>query len=150
MAIHRLGSLDYRNLQFNKGIWNVNTSRIGDLVNNFFPEVKSVTSLSENKAFKWFFGVVAVEGEGEVQVVYPYTDSSRDVLLLRNVDFSSFPYIYLKAVPQEGWEFEGWYDSVDPKKNLSLQPSLTLTEETYPDVTGFLARFVHNEDRLGI
>lgn len=150
MAVHKLGSNEYRDLTFDPNLWKgVHVDSIADLVHDFFPEINSVTSLSQNKAFSWFFGKVKVEGEGEVKVKYPYLDSSMDILTIRNVDFSSFPFINLKAESLEGWVFKGWYDSVTGDE-LGDSPTLMLLEDSYPAVTGFVAKFVENEDRLGI
>lgn len=150
MAIHKLGSLHYRDLEYNKDLWkSEDTTNIGYLVNQLDPPVVRVTSLSENKAFAWFFGKVQVEGEGEVRVKYPYKDSSRDLLKLRNVNFSSYPYLLLTAEAEKGWCFKGWYDSVT-RELLYSNPSLMLSENFYPDVTGFVLKFEKDEDYLGI
>ena len=150
MAVHKLGSLDYRGYQFNEDLWEgVNTSRISDLVSDFYPEINGVTSLSQNKAFAWFFGRVKVVGEGEVRVLYPYSESSLDTLTIKNVDFSSYPYILLEAKALEGWRFLGWYDSVENIR-LGEDTRFMIFDSYYPKVTGFIAKFVKDEDNLGI
>lgn len=150
MAIHTLDSENYKDLQYNRSLWNQeDTEKIGDLVCNLFPPISRVTSLSENRAFKWLFGKVQVEGEGEVQVIYPYLDSTRDILTLRNVDLSACSMLILKAEPDKKSVFEGWYDSVT-KEQLSDQRYLILSESSYLETTGFVAKFSSYENSMGI
>lgn len=150
MAIHKLGSELFRNLKFNDYLWHSeDVSKIGSIVHDLFPSLRRVTSKSENRAFAWLYGKIQVEGEGIVQVIYPYTDSSRDVLTLRNVDFSVYPWVSLYAKAEDKWIFKGWYDSVTMQL-VEEQPNLLLTEDTYTENTGFVAMFEENEDSLGI
>lgn len=148
MAVHILGSQDYRKLDYSEDLY-PGIPRINNLVHNFYPAVSRVTSKSENKAFAWLFGKVKVEGAGFVTVIYPYEESSSDVLEFRNVSFSQYPYLLLVAQEHEGYKFTGWKNIVSGKL-LSSDRHLVLSKYNYTDVTGFLADFEENEDDLGI
>lgn len=139
MAVHRLGSLEFKQQMYDSSLWKESSS-IGSIVYDFLPPVDRVTSKSENTAFTWLYGKFQVVGNGEVQVRYPYTDSSRDVLTLRNVSFSSFPFVTIQAVSDEGWEFNGWWDSCRSKL-LSKKPVEIISQNKWLDITSIEVRF---------
>lgn len=137
MAIHKLDDESYKSLFFDPTLWkNIDTSNISDLVCNLFPAITSITSKSENQDFSWFYGRVGIEGKGKIRVVYPYAELNESNFTLRNVCFSAFSFITLKA---EGEKFKGWFDSQE--NLLEENEYLTISEDTYQDVTGFIAKF---------
>lgn len=147
MAVHKLGDETYKTLQFDKQIWQgVNTKDIGDILSDMYPLVERVTSLSENRDLSWFYGGVAIVGLGRVQIMYPYFEDnhSEEVFLLKNICFSTFPYIYLKAIPREGWHFKDW-TSAPQTEYISNQENLVVFESDYPNITGFVATFEEDD-----
>lgn len=147
MAVHRLGDTTYRTLQFDKQIWQgVDTGDIGEILSDMYPPVQKETSLSENRDLSWFYGGIAIVGLGRVMVMYPYFEDnhSEEIFLLKNVCFSTFPYIYLKAIPRVGWHFKGW-SSAPGSVHISSQEDLVIFEPDYPDITGFVATFEEDD-----
>lgn len=151
MAVHTLGSTSFLDLQYDSELYRgINTRNPSELISNIFPPVKSLTSKSENRIFKWLFGKVNIEGKGKVQVTYPYLEEHTTCFSLKNVDLSTVPYVTLKASAEEGWKFKGWYCSTTGKF-LSRAETLTLDEENYLTVTGFVAIFTClHENTVGI
>ena len=138
MALYRLDDESYLDYLFDPELWQgVDTSNPGDLVNNLYPPITSITSLSENNSLVWFFGRVKVKGQGTVKVVYPYSEEHSDSFVLKNVDLSTIPYILLEASPER---FIGWFDSRTGEP-FTEQLSLVISPDDYTDVTGFEARF---------
>lgn len=151
MAVHTLGSDLYKTLTFVEDLWHgIDTSKISNLVNDFYPPISRVTSKSENKAFAWLYGRIKVEGPGGIAVMYPYREYSQDILTLKNISFSQYPFISIKAYP-DGSEikFEGWFNAYG-EKLLCEDPILVLSKGRWPEVTGFIAKFSENESDLGI
>lgn len=150
MAVHTLGSTAFKNLKFSEDLWkDIDTSRIRNLVNNFYPEISRVTSKSENLAFAWLYGRVQVKGKGTVKVTYPYVESSNKVLTFRNVSFSQYPYVILKAEIPKSSKFKGWKDSVTGKV-LSEETTILISKDSYPESTGFIAEFEDYDNSLGV
>lgn len=150
MAVHTLGSIAFKNLKFSEDLWkDIDTSRIRNLVNNFYPEISRVTSKSENLAFAWLYGRVLVKGKGTVKVTYPYVESSNKVLTFRNVSFSQYPYVILKAEISKSSKFKGWKDSVTGKV-LSEETTILISKDSYPESTGFIAEFEDYDNSLGV
>lgn len=149
MAVHTLGSLEYKSLKFSENLWKgIDTSSVDNFVYDFYPAISRVTSKSENKAFAWLYGKIQVEGYGYVEVTYPYVDASDEILTLRNVSFSQFPYVLVKARGIETSNFKCWKDSVTGQV-ISEEMSILLTKDFYPESTGFVAEFEDNGDDLG-
>lgn len=145
MAVHKLGDETYKTLPFHPQLWmKVNTQDIGDILDDMYPPIERMTSLSENVDLSWFYGSVGVVGMGRVRVLYPYEDDTSNgcIFRLKNVDFSVFPFIHLQAIPYPEWQFVGWKSS--EKEMLSSEPDLIIYEKDYLDITGFLAVFQEN------
>ena len=150
MALHRLGDESYKNFQYSPKLWKgILRESPSDLVGDMFPKISKETSLHENRTFCWFFGRVQIEGQGSVEVIYPYSYISNVDFTVRNVDFSTFSYLLLKARPEPGWEFQKWCDSVT-LETLTGDQDLLLSEFTYPEVTGFTAIFRKDASDVGI
>ena len=150
MAVHTLGSTAFKDLKFSEDLWkDIDTTRIRNLVNNFYPEISRVTSKSENSAFAWLYGRVLVKGKGTVKVTYPYVESSNKVLTFRNVSFSQYPYVILKAETSKSSRFKGWKDSVTGQV-LSEETTILISKDSYPESTGFIAEFEDYDNSLGV
>jgi hypothetical protein len=139
MAVHKLDDETYKHLYFDEKLWKgINVNEITELVSNLYPPIRFVTSKSENKDFTWLYGRVKIKGKGRVKVIYPYLEEHDKDFTLRNISFSVFPFLTLKA--EETDKFLGWYNSVT-EEILQEEPLLTISESNYPEVTGFVAKF---------
>lgn len=137
MAVHRLDDTTYKELFFDEKLWEgINTASIFELVNDLYPQVKAITSKSENQDFAWFYGRVGIEGKGKIKVIYPYTEEHSEAFTLKNVSFSTFPFLVLTADKEN---FTGWFDGQG--NLLEDHYWLLINEDSYPEVTGFIAKF---------
>ena len=105
-----------------------------------YPPINKSTSLSENEVITWFYGKVAIDGCGTVEVCYPYSEVHNESFSLKNVELSTYPMIHIVAVPAEGWEFKHWEDSVT-REIIEEDPNLLLNEYKNVNSTGFRAVF---------
>lgn len=150
MAIHKLGDESYKNLNYDPKLWKgIPRENPSDLVGDMFPEIEKQTSLHENRSFCWFFGRIQIKGQGTVKIIYPYSAEYDEDFTVRNVDFSTFPFITLKAVPKPGWRFEVWRDAYT-LEDIAFGPYLVISEFDFPGVTGFTALFRKDASNVGV
>ena len=138
MAIHKLDDNAYLHLDFNSSLWEgVNTKNLLELVNDLLPPIKKITTLAENDTLEWLWGRVQIQGKGRVSVMYPYSEEHTENFQLRNVDFSTYPFVTLIA---DQGDFQGWFDSCT-EELLSDREMIVLAPGKFEKVTGFQARF---------
>lgn len=131
MGTYHLDDPKYSSLKFRKDLWK-GVAPLGDP----FPILTRISSKSENQDFAWVFGMVCIEGQGKVKVLYPYLEEHEENFPLKNVCYSYYPFVRLQA---EGDNFEGWFDGEG--NLLEKNEDLVISEYDYTEISEFIARF---------
>lgn len=136
MAIFRLGDTTWEHLEFPEEVWGKRPECVEEFISNMVPEVTKVTSRSENRDFRWFYGKVVVSKEGTAKVTWPELRDAQEGI--PNYCLSYYPFLRLEA---SGFgNFLGWFDYVSGEK-LEESPVLIISDKDYPNTTTFLAYF---------
>lgn len=107
---------------------------------NVYPAMSGIHVWRDIRAkfVNYLFGEIEAKGPGEVQCTYPINGHRKKYLKMWNVEFSFIPYVVFKAFEDEGATFRGWYSK---EEILCKEPTLVLTEKTYPKIVTFTALF---------
>lgn len=138
MAFYRLGTYEYKTLDYNQEIWEGNGGKLHCMVRGSYPSLGELTREQAAEAC-WLYGMVYATGNGNVKVTYPYSTGLEKKLLLKNVEMNHYPFVVLEA---EGKDFKGWFS-----KNKRLQAGrgkrleISLKDDKFEKITEIEARF---------
>lgn len=138
MAFYRLGTYEYKTLNYNQDVWDGNGGRLHYMLNDFYPEL-GVLTREQAAEVCWLYGMVYATGNGSVKICYPYSTGLEKKLLLKNIEMGHYPFVVLEA---EGDNFIGWFAG-DKKiqSGRSKRLEISLENDKFEKITEFEARF---------
>lgn len=145
MAVHRVGSIRYKQHRYDQSIWKNYGGVLAYMLRNPFPFTGKTTE-QENWGMAWLYGQVHSKGPGKIRIIYPYVTDYLEEHELRNINYSYYPFVTLEA---RGKNFVGWRNGATGEL-ISTEVALILSEGQFEDVTSFLAEFSEDERNLGI
>lgn len=111
---------------------------LGTPITSLFPGKSTSLNQVYRSQGQVLYGDVTAIGSGKVKVVYPVSTDNLDYIKLPNVEFMFIPYLLLRALPLQSFEFKGWYSG---DILLSKETLLVLGRDSYVDVVQFQAIF---------
>lgn len=135
MAIFKLGDTTWKHLEFPEEIWGKRPEVVEDFISEMIPEVTKVTSRSENRDFRWFYGRFVVES-GSLWMTWP--ESFEISGKIPNYCLAYYPFLRIEA--RGAGKFLGWFDYIAGEK-LEENRELIISDKDYETTTTFLAKF---------
>ena len=116
---------------------------LSTVLTDAYPAATAPYSVSEIYNRSWFYGNAVSEGNGTVQVTYPYTSgTSTGTLAIKNVDYGTYSYVRLTASGTYPYTFSEWRTaSGGGGSQIGTSANLDLTVSDYTSQQNFYAYF---------